>query len=135
MNRPAPPPVNRPQRAVSRVASFRYALRGIVVLIRTQRNAQIHLGASLGVLAFGMWLHLPATDWALLALAMGGVWAAEALNTAVETVVDLVSPQWHALARDAKDLAAGGVLLATLAAMATGLLVLGPPLYTRLVTA
>lgn len=135
MNRPAPPSVNRPQRAVSRAASFGYAFRGIFVLIKTQRNAQIHLAASLGVLAFGMWLRLPATDWALLALAMGGVWAAEALNTAVEVVVDLVSPQWHALARDAKDLAAGGVLLATLAAVATGLLVLGPPLYTRLVTA
>ncbi|HRK39032.1 MAG TPA: diacylglycerol kinase family protein [Burkholderiaceae bacterium] len=119
------------QRAVSRLASFGHALRGIGCLIRTQANARIHLAASLAVCACGIWLRLSAADWALLALAMGGVWAAEALNTAVEKVVDLVSPQWHPLARDAKDLAAGAVLLATFAAVAVGALVLLPPLAAK----
>lgn len=124
--------MSAPLRSVSRMASFGHALRGIVRLLQTQANARIHLMASTGVVGLGLWVPLTRTDWALLALAMGGVWVAEALNTALETVVDLVSPEWHALARDAKDIAAGAVLLATLAAVAVGLLVLVPALVTRL---
>lgn len=115
-----------------RLDSFGHALTGVLLLVRTQPNAQIHLGASLLVVGLAVALGVSNTDWALLALAMGGVWAAEALNTAVEAVVDLVSPEWHPLARDAKDLAAGGVLLATVAAVAVGLFVLAPPLLNRL---
>lgn len=97
-------------------------------MVRSQANARIHLAATVVVVAMGLWLQLPERDWALLTLAIGGVWAAEALNTAIETVVDLVSPEWHPLARDAKDLAAGGVLLATFAAVVIGVLVFAPPL-------
>ena len=124
--------MSAPLRSVSRMASFGHALRGIVRLLQTQANARIHLMASTGVVGLGLWLPLTRTDWALLVLAMGGVWVAEALNTALETVVDLASPEWHALARDAKDIAAGAVLLATVAAVAVGLLVLVPALVTRL---
>ena len=129
------PPSKHPHQtphSVSRLASFGHALRGIKLLVQTQANARIHLAASLGVVGLGLCLHLNHTNWALLMLAMGGVWAAEAMNTAVETVVNLVSPEWHALARNAKDLAAGAVLLATGAAVVTGLLVLGPPLWALL---
>lgn len=124
--------MSAPLRSASRMASFGHALRGIARLLQTQANARIHLMASTGVVGLGLWLPLTRTDWALLVLAMGGVWVAEALNTALETVVDLVSPEWHALARDAKDIAAGAVLLATLVAVAVGLLVLVPTLMTRL---
>lgn len=110
------------------MASFRHAFAGVALLVRSQANARIHLAATVVVVAMGLWLQLPERDWALLTLAMGGVWAAEALNTAIETVVNLVSPEWHPLARDAKDLAAGGVLLATLVAVVIGVLVFAPPL-------
>lgn len=118
-------------RSANRLNAFKHAFAGIVLLVKTQPNARIHLLASLAVVALGWWLQVPAQHWAMLTLAMGGVWTAEALNTAVETVVNLVSPQWHALARDAKDLAAAAVLLATLAAVATGLLIFGPALAAR----
>ena len=124
--------MSAPLRSASRMASFGHALLGIARLLQTQANARIHLMASTGVVGLGLWLPLTRTDWALLVFAMGGVWVAEALNTALETVVDLVSPEWHALARDAKDIAAGAVLLATLVAVAVGLLVLVPALVTRL---
>jgi len=124
--------MSAPLRSVSRLASFRHALRGIGRLLKTQANARIHLAASSAVVALGLWLPLTRTDWALLVLAMGGVWVAEAFNTALETLVDLVSPEWHSLARDAKDIAAGAVLLATLAAVALGLLVLAPALAAQL---
>lgn len=124
--------MSAPLRSVSRLASFRHALRGIGRLLQTQANARIHLAASTAVVGLGLLLPLTRTDWALLVLAMGGVWVAEAFNTALETLVDLVSPEWHSLARDAKDIAAGAVLLATFAAVALGLLVLAPALAAQL---
>ena len=94
-----------------------------------EAHAPVHLAASALVVCLGWWLQLPASDWALLALAMGAVWALEAMNAALERVVDLASPQWHALARDAKDLAAGAVLLASLAALGVGVSVFAPRLW------
>ncbi|MEY8877692.1 MAG: diacylglycerol kinase family protein [Leptothrix sp. (in: b-proteobacteria)] len=118
----------RVPRATSRLQSFRHAGRGLRVLFAGQPNARIHLVVAVGVVLLGAWLRIDRIDWALLALAIGLVIGAEALNTAVEHVVDLASPRWHALARDAKDVAAAGVLVASLAALAIGLLVFVPRL-------
>lgn len=74
----------------------------------------------------GFWLGISATDWALLTLSIAVVLAAEAINSAMERMVDLVSPQWHPLARDAKDLAAGGVLIAAIGAAVVGVIVFLP---------
>jgi undecaprenol kinase len=95
---------------------------------RTQRNLRIHAALAALVVAAGALLRLPAASWALLALAIALVVAAELLNTAVEAVVDLVSPDDHPLAERAKDLAAAGVLVAALGAAAAGAFVL----YERL---
>ena len=119
-------------RSVSRLASMRHAVRGVMRLLETQMNARIHAGAALAVTAMGYWLEISFLEWGLLILAMGLVLCAEAVNTAIEFVVDLASPQWSALARDAKDVAAGAVLLASVAACGAGLAVFVPRLWERL---
>lgn len=78
------------------------------------------------------WLKLPLRDWAVLAITVAIVWTAEFLNTALEIVVDLASPDLHPLARAGKDVGAAGVLIAAAAAVVIGLLLLGPPLLEKL---
>jgi diacylglycerol kinase len=112
--------------------SFRYAFAGLSYLLRTQPNARIHLGITAAVVVVGVWLGLPARDWAVIAVTAGLVFAAEAFNTALEAAVDLVSPERHPLAKTAKDVGAAAVTLAALAALLVGLLLLGPPLWARL---
>ncbi|KAA9333500.1 diacylglycerol kinase family protein [Hymenobacter busanensis] len=90
---------------------------------------RFHAWATVAVVALGLWLPLSRHDWAVLALAIGAVWTAEMLNTALETLVNLVSPDYHPLAGRVKDIAAGAVLLMGIAAAAVGLLILGPPLW------
>jgi diacylglycerol kinase (ATP) len=114
-----------------RLASFADAGRGIRALL-AEPNARVQLAVAVLVVALGLWLRLGARDWALLALAIALVLAAEALNTALEALADRVAPDRHPLVAKAKDVAAGGVLIASLAAAVLGLLVLGPPLLARL---
>lgn len=115
----------------SLVASFRNALSGLGQLLRSQRNARIHLAITLAVLGVSSWLRLSTGDWALLALAAALVWTAELINSALESVVDLATKEWQPLARDAKDLGAAAVLMAAVGAAVVGVLVLGPPLVRR----
>jgi diacylglycerol kinase (ATP) len=103
-------------------------LRGIGTLLRTQTNARIHLAATVVVIGAGFGLEISRMEWALVVAAIGLVWTAEGLNTAIEAAVDLVSPEQHPLAGRAKDVAAGAVLLAALAAAVIGVLVFGPRL-------
>ena len=112
-----------------RLAAFVHAGRGIVVLLRTQVHAWFHLLATIVVTMAGFLFDVTATQWCALVLATGLVWAAEAMNTAVEFVVDLVSPEYHELAGKAKDTAAAAVLLAACAAAVVGGIVFGPHLY------
>jgi diacylglycerol kinase len=113
------------------IASFRYAFAGLGHLFRTQPNARIHLSVAGAVVVVGMWVGLPARDWAVIAVTVGLVLAAEAFNTALEALVDLISPEQHPLARTAKDVSAAAVTLAAAAAAVVGLLLLGPPLWER----
>lgn len=116
----------------SRIASFGHAFRGWAYVIRTQKNAWIHSVASVAVVIVGLWLSLPARDWAMLVLAIAMVWAAEFMNTAIEAVVDLASPVHHPLAKVGKDVGAAAVLIAAGGAVIIGLLILGPPLWDKL---
>ncbi|MGI4833244.1 MAG: diacylglycerol kinase family protein [Janthinobacterium lividum] len=125
------PPARRPGLLRRRAASFGHALRGVAAALRTELHLQFHAVASVVVLALGAYLGLSRTEWALVALAVGGVWAAELANTAIEALTDLVSPGYHPLAGRAKDVAAGAVLLAALAALAVGVLVLVPKAWAR----
>ena len=115
----------------SRIDSFRHAFRGWAHVLRTQRNAWIHSAIAIFVLIAGLWIGLPPRDWAVIALTAALVFTAEFINTAVEAAVDLVSPQAHPLAKVAKDVAAGAVLICALAAIAIGLLILGPPFLAK----
>lgn len=116
----------------SRAQSFRHAFHGWWYVLRTQQNAWIHAGVATAVFAVGLWLKLPACDWAVLLLTVAMVFMAEFLNTAIEAVVDLASPARHPLAKAGKDVGAAAVLIAALAAIGVGLLILGPPLWRRL---
>lgn len=120
------------KRAASRLASFRYAFSGWWYVLRTQRNAWIHAVAAVAVFFVGFWLEIGRIDWAILVLTVAVVWVGEFTNTAVEAVVDLLSPNIHPLAKVAKDVAAAAVLIAALAAVVIGFLILGPPLWNRL---
>ena len=77
----------------TRALSFRYAFAGWWFVIRTQRNAWIHAVVSLAVVILSFWLRLERRDWAIIVIAIAMVWMAEFLNTALEAVVDLASPQ------------------------------------------
>jgi len=116
----------------SLVKTFRDAFTGLGYVVRTQRNARIHLSITLLVFAIAAWLRITAQDWAILVLTAALVWTSELINTALEAVVDLASPQEQPLARAAKDLAAGAVLIAALAAIVVGVLLLGPALLRKL---
>jgi diacylglycerol kinase len=118
-------------RAASRLHAFRHAFAGWWYMLRTQRNAWIHAVVSTGAFALGLWLALDRIEWAIIVLAMALVWMAEFVNTALEAVVDLASPDLHPLAKVGKDVAAAAVLVAALAAVVVGLLIMGPPLWAR----
>lgn len=108
----------------TRARSFFCAGAGIVRLVREERNARIHLLATLVVVAAGCGLHLSAVEWALIVLAIVAVWAAEAMNSAIERIADVVSPGHHPMIGAAKDLAAGGVLVVAVGAFVVGMIVL-----------
>jgi len=112
--------------------SFRYAFAGLAYALRTQRNTRIHLSIAAIVIALGLWLGLPVGHWAILALTIGFVLVSEMLNTVTETLVDMISPDYHPLAKVSKDVTAGAVLLTAIVSVIVGLLVLGPPLWARL---
>ncbi len=118
----------------SRIQSFRYAFAGWGVVLKNEPNSWVHAFVSVAVVVVAFWLQLPARDWAVLLLTIVLVWAAEFFNTAIETVVDLASPEQHPLAKAAKDVSAAGVLLTAITAVLVGLLVLGPPLWAKLQT-
>ena len=117
----------------SRVDSFRYAFQGWFHVFRTQQNVWIHGVVAFLVFILALWLRLPPRDWAVLILTSGMVFGAEFMNTAIEAVVDLASPDKNPLAKIGKDVGAAAVLIAAIAAFLIGLLILGPPLWSKLI--
>jgi diacylglycerol kinase len=117
---------------VSRYQSFGHAFRGWWYVMRTQRNAWIHVVAATIVFIIAFWLRVPPHGWALLILTIAMVFTAEFINTAIEAVVDLASPEKHPLAKVGKDVGAAAVLISAIAAILIGLLILGPPLWEKI---
>jgi len=111
--------------------SFKFAFAGLGYLFRTQRNARIELVIGIGACALGGWLRINRTEWAVIVFTIALVLILEGLNTAVEAAIDLASPHMHPLAKAGKDLAAGMVLIAAVASVGVGLLILGPPLWAK----
>lgn len=122
------------RRSPSRKAAFRNAFAGWGYVLRSQPNTWIHALATLAVVALSWWLHLGRRDWSILVLAIGLVWCAELLNTALEVVIDLVSPDFHPLARKGKDISAAAVVAAATSAAVVGFLILAPPLWAKVQT-
>ena len=118
----------RPFEFSGRLRSFRHAFRGLRRMIACQHNAWIHAAATIGVVAAGFVVRLAGAEWCWIVLAIAGVWTAEALNTAFEFLADVASPKFHPLVRDAKDVAAGAVLVTAAAAVVIGLIIFGPHL-------
>ena len=112
-----------------RVASFGHAVRGVGAALRSEVHLQFHALATVVVLGLGFYYGITRLEWALVALAIAGVWTAELVNTAIEALTDLASPEYHPLAGKAKDVAAGAVLLAALGALVVGTLVFGPRIF------
>lgn len=110
----------------SRLKSFRHAFRGGVTLLRTQHNVWLHLLATILVVASGFFFKIPRDDWALLAVAIAMVWAAEAFNTAIEFLADEVTLERRERIKYAKDVAAFGVLISATAAIVIGVLIFLP---------
>ncbi len=116
----------------SRLRSFGYAFQGWYYVLRNEPNTWIHAVITVLIVLLAFWLHLSARDWAVLLLTIAMVWAAEFFNTAIESIVDLISPDEHPLAKAGKDVGAAAVLIAALTSIFIGLLILGPPLWERL---
>jgi diacylglycerol kinase (ATP) len=122
---PAPPPSIR-----RTIRSFGFAGAGLAYLVRTQPNFRVHLLATGGVLGTAVGVGATAVEIAVLLLAIGLVLLGEAINSALEALVDLASPTYHPLAKIAKDVAAAGVLIAAGIAAVIGIVVLAPRLIS-----
>ncbi len=112
-----------------RIQSFGFAFKGISTLLRTQENAKIHVIAMIAVVMAGYMLGLSVTEWLFIVFACSLVLAAEAFNTAIEFIVDLVSPDYHPLAGKAKDVAAAAVLIIASGVAIAGLIIFIPKIW------
>jgi len=111
------------------IASFGYAFSGLWYALRTQRNARVHVIIAILAIVVGIVLRISAVEFAMIFVAITGVFIAEIFNTVFELCIDLASPEYHPLAKVAKDMAAGAVLLSAMLSVAIGLFVYGPHLW------
>lgn len=109
-----------------RIDSFRYAIRGLLVFFSQEVHAKFHLITAIVTIGLGFLFHINTTEWIAVLFCIGAVIGLEALNSALETLTDLVSPDYHPLAGKAKDLAAGAVLWMAVCAAIIGLLIFVP---------
>ena len=107
-------------------ASLHDAVCGVVYALASQRNMKIHLIAALLVVAAGLFLGLNRVEWSVIILTVTAVWAAEIMNTSLEKVVDLLSPQYNVVAGRAKNISAAAVLVTALGAVLVGIMIFGP---------
>jgi diacylglycerol kinase (ATP) len=123
-----PKPEDRPSFICARIRSIGFAVRGIVCLVATQGNARVHLVATVAVIIAGLFLKVSAVEWLFLIFAIAAVWVAEGLNTAVEMLADRITTERDPLIGRAKDVAAGAVLIASIASAICGAIIVIPKL-------
>ncbi len=116
-----------------RIKSFKYAIQGIILMVKSQHNAWLHAIASFLVLLVAGFFRLSPSEWCWMVIAIMAVWTAEALNTAFEFLADVASPEFHPLVEKAKDVAAGAVLISSGGSVVIAILVLGPH-FLRLIS-
>jgi diacylglycerol kinase len=139
MNQTSEPPVSKLPRRPSHesewakfIAGFGYAFSGLWYVVRTQRNARVHAVIATLAIITGLVLHISNVEFAIVFIAIAGVFIAEMFNTVIEICVDLASPGYHPLAKIAKDVSAGAVLTSAFLAVIIGLCTFGPRLWTLL---
>lgn len=110
----------------SLLKSFGFAFAGINAAIRAERNMRIHLVISLFVILAGVWLSITPIEWMFVLFAIGGMIALEMINSAIERIVDLVTEEYHSLAKAAKDMAAGAVLVYAIMSVIIGFIIFLP---------
>lgn len=111
------------------IRSFSFAIYGIRTAITQERNMRIHLSISLIVVIFGLIFSISAVEWIFILLTIGGMISLEIINTAIERLVDLVTPDFHPLAKQAKDLAAGAVFSFAIISVIIGMIIFGPYIF------
>ena len=111
------------------IAGFGYAFSGLWYTLRTQRNARVHVFMAILAMLLGIVLHISAVEFAIVFVAITGVFISEMFNTVLELCIDLASPDYHSLAKIAKDVSAGAVLLSAILSVVIGLLVFTPHLW------
>ena len=126
MSEPSHPRAAKRFSPLARARSFAYAFEGVGFMLRTQHNAWVHAVATLAVIGLALYCHVSASDWRWLIVSMAMVWVGETINTAVEYVCDVMSPEFHQAVKHAKDIAAGGVLIAAVSAAVIGILTFWP---------
>ena len=115
-----------------RAKSFAFAWNGIVLSFKSGHNIWIQAGIGVLVILFGLWLEISKTEWLIVSLTIGLVLFAEIVNTAIELLVNFVSPEYNEKAGQVKDLAAGAVLLVSISAAVVGLIIFVPRLMNLL---
>lgn len=120
---------NKSLSAASRAASFVHAGRGLKMMVQSEPNAKIHVIAAVTVGVLAWIFQATRAEWCFLILGMMAVGIAEAINTAIECLTDLVSPEYHPLAGKAKDISAGAVLIAAIGAALIGAVIFVPKVF------
>lgn len=118
--------MSKPFRLVDRLASFKYALTGILKVIKHEHNFRIHLVAAIIVIVAGFYFQVTTNEWLWLIGAIVSVLSLEMINTAIEKLVDLKEPEYNPKAGLIKDIAAGAVLIASIGALAIGVIIFWP---------
>lgn len=113
--------------------SFKYAFEGLFYAFRAERNLKIDLVISLFVIALGIWLKISLFEWLCIMIAIGGVISLELMNTALERVIDLVTEDFHPLAKKGKDIAASAVLFFAIIAAIIGLMIFVPKIWEMMI--
>ena len=108
------------------INSFKYAIEGIISSFKTERNMKIHVLAMIVVIALGLFFKLNKVEWCFIIIAIASVISAELFNTAIETVVDMVSPERNPKAKLVKDIAAGAVFIVAIGSAIIGFIIFGP---------
>ena len=108
-----------------RIRSIKHAISGIILMLKTQHNAWIHLTVTLATISTAIILGISQNEWCLIVIVIIIVWSAEAMNTAFEFLCDVASPEFHPLVKNAKDVAAGSVLISAIGSVIIGIFVFG----------
>ena len=112
----------------SRFKSFRFAIKGLSSLLKNEHNSRIHLIAAIISIGMGIMLKLNCSEWALLIIVIAIVFIAELINTSLETLADLIDPEWNKMIKMAEDYSAAAVLISAIVALIVGCLIMIPKL-------